>query len=462
MCPSASEQTRPTPETQAHKRQGFSILVVDDEAGIRDFLQRALQKEYSCVETAASTEEADLLRQKLHFDLQIVDICLPGRSGVQWLQALQDAGNPPDTIFMTGFADMNTAIEVLRLGACDLILKPFRIEQMRKAVQQVLERRRLARENFVLRRRLDHGAPLDSLIGTSPSLEAIRTLVRQVAPAPSAVLIEGETGTGKDLVARAIHQQSGRAGPFVPVNCGAIAPELMESELFGHIKGAFTGAHQSRPGLFSYADGGTLFLDEIAEMPLLLQTRLLRILEDGRIRPLGTERDTPVDVRIIAATNRSLRQAVSDGSFRQDLFYRLNVLQIEVPPLRARQQDIKLLAQQLSARLAAELGMPELPLNHADMQALEAYPWPGNVRELKNLLERCLLLRTLPRDLLTATSETSSAGGYPLHWTLDQVEADHIDRVLHNNGGNKTRAAEQLGIARKTLDRKRQGTNDRD
>ena len=188
----------------------------------------------------------------------------------------------------------------------------------------------------------------------------------------------------------------------------------MESELFGHIKGAFTGAHQSRAGLFSYADGGTLFLDEIAEMPLLLQTRLLRILEDGRIRPLGTERDTPVDVRIIAATNRSLCQAVSDGSFRQDLFYRLNVLLIEVPPLRQRPQDIKLLAQQLSARLGAELGMPELPLNHADMQALEAYPWPGNVRELKNLLERCLLLRTLPRDLLTTAGEAPLASGYPL------------------------------------------------
>ncbi|SEG26522.1 sigma-54-dependent transcriptional regulator [Marinobacterium lutimaris] len=432
----------------------ISILIVDDEAGIRDFLQRALRKRYRTVDVADSTEQADQLRSSRHFDLLIVDICMPGRSGVEWVQQLRESGCPSDVIFMTAFADMNSAIEALRLGACDLVLKPFRIEQMRNAVQKCLDNRQLTKENYVLNR---HVAQRESsgLVGSSAVMEALRTTLSRIAPAPSAVLIEGETGTGKELAARAIHRQSGRSGAFVPVNCGAIAPELIESELFGHIKGAFTNAHQARLGLFAYADGGTLFLDEISELPLPMQTKLLRVLEDGAIRPLGTERDTPVNVRVLAASNKKLDQAVSEGRFREDLYYRLNVLHIQMPPLRERQEDIPELLSHLSTSLATELRQPTTSFDSAEIRALQAYHWPGNVRELKNLIERCLLLGMSPTQLAFPNRvRDAEVSGYPLHWRLKQVELTHIEKVLARSDGNKTRAAEALGITRKTLDRK--------
>ncbi len=440
-----------------------AILIVDDETGIRDFLQRTLQKHYSLVECAECTEQADQKRQEQHFDLLIVDICMPGRSGVEWIQQLRESGCPSDVIFMTAFADMNSAIEALRLGASDLILKPFRIEQMRNAVHKCLDNRRLTRENFVLNRQVEtHNA--HGLVGTSQPMQALRQLLRRVASAPSAILIEGETGTGKELVARAIHQQSGRSGSFVPVNCGAIAAELIESELFGHVKGAFTSAHQARLGLFAYADGGTLFLDEISELPLNMQTKLLRVLEDGAIRPLGTERDSPVNVRILAASNKPLEQAVKEGAFREDLYYRLNVLHVQIPSLRERKDDIPLLVEHLSTLLASDLGLTAITLNQQDLIALQTYHWPGNVRELKNLVERSLLLGMSPDELLNpAPALKEQDAGYPLNWPLKKVERAHIEQVLELTSGNKTRAADILGITRKTLDRKMQlRDNDRD
>ncbi|MGB2131446.1 MAG: sigma-54 interaction domain-containing protein, partial [Marinobacterium sp.] len=298
------------------------------------------------------------------------------------------------------------------------------------------------------------------LVGTSPSMQKLHRLLSRIATAPSVVLIEGETGTGKELAARAIHQQSGRSGSFVPVNCGAIAPELIESELFGHIKGAFTCAHQSRLGLFAYADGGTLFLDEISELPLPMQTKLLRVLEDGAIRPLGTERNTPVNVRVLAASNKSLEQAVREGRFREDLYYRLNVLHVQMPPLRERLSDIPLLLDHFSSLLADELGLLPMPFSPQDLDSMQAYVWPGNVRELKNLVERCLLLGMSPAELLTASAPSDDRrAGYPLNWPLKQVERVHIEQVLKQHGGNKTRAAEILGITRKTLDRKLQASD---
>ena len=437
----------------------ISILIVDDETGIRDFLQRALKKHYRIVDGADCAEQADQKRLTRHFDLLIVDICMPGRSGVEWIQQLRESGCPSDVIFMTAFADMNNAIEALRLGASDLILKPFRIEQMRNAVQKCIDNRRLTRENYVLHRQIE-SRETSGLVGTSPSMQKLHRLLSRIATAPSVVLIEGETGTGKELAARAIHQQSGRNGSFVPVNCGAIAPELIESELFGHIKGAFTCAHQSRLGLFAYADGGTLFLDEISELPLPMQTKLLRVLEDGAIRPLGTERNTPVNVRVLAASNKSLEQAVREGRFREDLYYRLNVLHVQMPPLRERLSDIPLLLDHFSSLLADELGLLPMPFSPQDLNCMQTYVWPGNVRELKNLVERCLLLGMSPAELLTASAPSDDRlAGYPLNWPLKQVERVHIEQVLKQHGGNKTRAAEILGITRKTLDRKLQASD---
>jgi DNA-binding NtrC family response regulator len=441
-------------------RQALSVLVVDDEPGIREFLQRALSKEYSLVETAGSAEEAEQLRSRSHFDLLIVDICLPGTSGVDWLSGVASHGLQSDVIFMTAFADLDKAIEAVRIGACDFILKPFRLEQMTSAVKRCMTQRLLRRENFVLKRQLDALYSSQGMVGNSPEITELCQLVARVAPTPSVVLVEGESGTGKELVANAIHKLSKRSGPFVPVNCGAIAPELIESELFGHLKGAFTGAQQARDGLFCYADGGTLFLDEIGEMPLLMQAKLLRVLEEGRIRPVGSERDLPVQVRVVAATNRDLAYEVEQGNFRQDLYFRLNVLNLKVPALRQRRQDISLLVQHFSEQLATKLGLPAIPFSHDDLRRMEAYHWPGNIRELRNLIERCLLLGRLPAEALDADGrEQAQEQGYPLEWDLDSVEKDHILRMLEQCQGNKTQAAKQLGIARKTLDRKLQSWN---
>lgn len=444
----------------------MTILIVDDEEGIRDFLQRALNRLYSRVDTADSADSADLLLSTTQYDLLIVDICMPGRSGVEWMQQIRDRGNTGNVIFMTAFADMNHAIEALRLGANDLIQKPFRIEQMRSAVRKSLDHLRLTRENFVLQRQLAN-TPQVGLLGKSATIVRINQLIERIGPAPSAVLIEGESGTGKELAARAIHQSSGRQGSFVPINCAALAPELMESELFGHTKGAFTSAHQAREGLFSYADHGTLFLDEVSEMPLALQAKLLRVLEDGRIRPLGTEREVPVNVRIIAASNKDIAAAVQAGSFREDLYYRLNVLQCQLPPLRDRLEDLPLLVEHLIERLSRDLGMPTIQFSEADFAAMRQQPWRGNIRELKNLVERCLLLSMPAHDLLQGSgsdpnSHTLQVQGYPLDWTLEDVEYAHIERVLDAHGGNKTQAAKHLGTTRKTLDRKLQSRiNDR-
>lgn len=433
----------------------FSILVVDDEPGIRDFLSRTLDKKYSLVVTAASTEEAELLRRQQHFDLLIVDICMPGQNGVEWLSSIEEI-MPSALIVMTGFAELDHAVESVRLGASDFIHKPFRLEQMMSAVERVYQQLQLARENRELRRRLGVIQASSRLVGKSQAIAAMRDLIERVAPLPSAVLIEGETGTGKELVAMALHELSGREGSFVPVNCGAISPDIIESELFGHVKGAYTGAVDSRQGLFSHADGGTLFLDEIVEMPLPLQAKLLRVLEESRVRPVGGEQTYQVDVRIVAACNRNLAKAVEEGQFREDLFYRLNVLPLQLPPLRHRLDDIPELVTYINEQLARELGLSVLPLNHEDMQAMQSYQWPGNVRELRNLIERCMLLGQLPAKVITENAQQSvSTNGYPINWALADVEADHMRRVIDACDGNKTQAAEILGVSSKTLSRRK-------
>jgi DNA-binding NtrC family response regulator len=455
----------------------FSVLVVDDEVGMQAILKKALGKLFSHVDTAGSIEDAEQLRNSRHYDLILLDINLPGRSGIEWEEAFEDDDRRADVIFMTGYADLETAIRALQLGASDFILKPFNLQQMLKSVIRCMDRRLNDRMHYAMKRDYQRYNSSE-IIGSSEQTSQLKLLINQFAPSRASVLIEGESGTGKELVARGIHQASGRTGPFVPINCGAIAPELLESELFGHTSGAFTGAKKSREGLFRVANGGTLFLDEIGEMPLAMQASLLRVLEQRTIRPVGSEKEISIDVRIVAATNRNLQEEVSLGNFRGDLYYRLNVLKIEVCPLRDRKQDLFDLVPFFSTMLTRELGIPALKWAHEDMEAMSAYNWPGNIRELKNLMERCILLGKPPahywRELngehtlsntATAVSPTDTHAdlkesdefngeGYPNNWTLKDVEKAHIQQVVSLHDGNKSAAARDLGVARKTLERK--------
>jgi len=435
-----------------------SVLIVDDEPGILSFLQKGLAARFSLVETAPNADAADALLSRCHFDLIISDIRLPGRSGVEWVGELREQDQMMPVIFMTAHADLQTAITALRAGASDFILKPFRLEQMQAAVGRCLERRRLQRENFVLRRQVAQQTHEGSgIIGSCDLIRGVCEVIRRVAPMPSTVLIQGESGTGKELAARAIHKFSGRSGSFVPINCGAMQPELLESELFGHAKGAFTGAVKAREGLFSYADGGTLFLDEIGEMPLAMQTRLLRVMEDRTVRPVGGNRATPVDVRIIAATNRDLKAEVDKGNFREDLFYRLNVLSIRMPALRERIQDLPELIAYFANSIATDLGVAAPPISEPEIMQLAQYDWPGNIRELKNVMERCLLLNQSPSQSLPSAAVDGLSGGNPSDrddLSLEAIERRHILRVLDMEHGNKSAAARRLGVSRKTLERK--------
>jgi len=437
-----------------------SVLIVDDEPGIRNFLQRGLAKYFGLVETAEDVATAEQLRQHCHFDLIITDIRLPGETGgVEWVKELREQGGNTGVIFMTAHADLETAIDALRAGAEDFIMKPFRMEQMMSAVERYLERQKIERENFVLRRQVDLLIDNAGVVGECDLMRHLCDVVKRVAPMPSTVLLEGESGTGKELVARAIHKLSNRSGSFVAVNCGAMSAELLESELFGHIKGAFTGAHQSREGLFSYAEGGTLFLDEIGEMPLLMQAHLLRALEERTIRPVGSNREYPVDVRIIAATNRCLQDEVKKGLFREDLFYRLNVLSLQIPALRERPEDIPLLAGHFMHQLSSELGVESRQLDKVEISRLLSYGWPGNVRELKNVIERSLLLNKSPSACVTGLStanDVRTQQDESESLLLESVEKRHILQVLSQASGNKSAAARILGISRKTLERKAQ------
>lgn len=432
-----------------------SVLIVDADPGIQSFFLHNLSSRFGLIETAGDTQTATALLERCHFDLLLADIHLPDRNGVEWVTELRDKGDLTPVIFITACASLETVIDALRVGAMDFILKPFRLEQVLAAIDRCLEQQQLRRENFVLRRQLEQHLEVGGIVGECEAVHSICQIIRQVAPMPSTLLIEGESGTGKKLAAHAIHTLSGRKGHFVPVNCGAMTAELLESELFGHVKGAFNGAHQAREGLFAYANGGTLFLDEIGAMPLAIQAHLLRVLDEQRIRPLGSSRETPIEVRILAATNGELGQKVKQGKFRADLFYRLNVLSIRLPPLRERGRDVELLAQHFINRLSGELSVKPIQLDTHEIMRLQAYGWPGNVRELKNVIERALLLGIMPSQCLTATQPNGQhkAGTDDL-LLLEEVEKRHILRVLDMQDSNKSAAARLLGISRKTLERK--------
>jgi len=431
----------------------YSVLVVDDEPGMVSFLQRALAPRCGVVDTAASVELAEPQLRRRLYDLIVLDIALPGRSGIDWLHQLRDEGYAGDVVLMTAYADLDTAIDALRAGAADFLLKPFSLAQMLNAIQRCFERSCLARENFVLRREIsERAADIEGLVGHSAAMADVCERLRRIAPTPATILLSGESGTGKEVAARALHRMSPRAsGPFVPVNCAAIAAELIESELFGHVRGAYTGAQQSREGLFYYARGGTLFLDEISEMPPAAQAKLLRVLEERRIRPVGSEQEIPVDVRVIAATNRDLKAEVAAQRFRQDLYYRLQVVEVTLPPLRDRPEDLSLLVAHFIGQFAPALGVPELKLDGRTLARMAAYEWPGNVRELRNFIERSLILGWFdlgPEPKAGAVPDEASEE------TLESVEKRHILAVLAACAGNKSEAGRRLGISRKTLDRK--------
>nr|WP_255607700.1 sigma-54 dependent transcriptional regulator [Ancylobacter sp. Lp-2] len=431
-----------------------SILVVDDEPGIRNFLLRILGPRSHLVDEASDAQQASRKMDERHYDVVIVDNVMPGKTGIQWLAEQRAIGFYSDAILITAYADLETAIEALRVGASDFVLKPFRSNQILNAVARCLDRQSLRRENSVLRQELranGEGVGQHKLIGGSAAISAVRETISRVAPLPSSVLLVGESGTGKEVAARVLHAMSNRADKaFVPVNCAAIPPEMIESELFGHLKGSFTGAAAARDGLFAHASGGTLFLDEIGELPAAMQSKLLRVLEDRRVRPVGAEREIPVDVRLVFATNRDLEQDVQAGRFRADLYYRINVMQVRLPPLRERREDIEELAVLFVKTLSRQLGVPAILLDTAAREALRRYRWPGNIRELRNVIERSLILGRFANDL-PQLGEPSSDREDGL---LEDVERRHILAVLEQTGFDRAETARRLGVSRKTIDRK--------
>jgi len=433
-----------------------SILVVDDERGIRalcsDVLGRA-GHEVEAVDSAAGALAASARRR---FDLVLCDINLPDQDGVSLLPRLLTGELPPAVLLITAYPSIDTAVRGMKLGARDYIGKPFSPDELRLVVQRALAEDELRRAHDQLTRRLAYG----SMIGESPAMKELRQTIDKVAASDATVLITGDSGTGKELVARALHFAGRRASrPFVPVNCGALVGTLLDSELFGHVRGAFTGADTAKRGLFLAADGGTLFLDEIGELPLDLEPKLLRALQDGEIRPIGSTNAIRVDARVIAATNRALDEAIKAGTFREDLFYRLAVITIDVPPLRNRPGDIPLLARHFAEQAALRAERARLELTDAAIAYLTAQPWPGNVRELENSIERAVILATgdvLDVDDVTqgrpaepAPGLTTFAGDHVP--TLDELERTHILRVLELCENQKTKAAAMLGINRTTL-----------
>jgi len=428
-----------------------SVLVVDDEPGMRNFLFKTLAPRAGQVLCAGSAEAAEVLLQKHRFDLVILDITLPGKSGLTLLKEMRQQGNASEVVLITAFADLDTAIEALRAGAGDFLLKPFRVTQVLGAFRQGLERARLKRENWVLRRALhERTPPADGLVGRSLAIKGLQAALHRVAPVESTVLLTGESGTGKELAALALHHLSPRAeAPFVPVNCAAIAPLAIEAELFGE---------PGRDGLFVYAQGGTLFLDEVAELPLPIQAKLLRALENRRIRPVGSEQEIPLLLRIVAASNRPLRDEVAAGRFRADLYYRLQVVEITLPPLAAHLEDIPDLVAHFIDTLAPRLGVAPIEVSDDEMRYLQQYRWPGNVRELRNLIERSLIVGALNVSALYQSLARADAavrrhaldGPTDLH----TLEKRHILAVLESVEGDKTRAAQLLGISRRTLERR--------
>lgn len=438
----------------------INILIVDDELSMREFLTILLEMEGYVVTSTSSAEEALALLGSSLFDLVISDVQMPGLGGIELLGRIKTMTPETAVLMISAFCAAEQAVEAMKLGAYDYIAKPFKIEEIKLLVRNALEKQGLRRENTLLKQNVLQRDNFCGIIGSSPKMKEIFGLIQKVAPSNSSVLILGESGTGKELVALAIHSTSQRRNnPFVAVNCAAIPESLIESELFGHKKGAFTGAVADRPGLFEQAEGGTLFLDEIGELPLLMQTRLLRVLQEREFRRVGDSVVRKSDVRILTASNRDLQLQVKAGGFRDDLFYRINVVQIILPPLRERIEDISPLVEFFFRKFSKVQPHGEI-ITPAALKALMNYGFPGNIRELENIVERSLILDPtcisevhLPKQVVSGRSPSLGAEveipeeGMPLESLLDDLEKRYLQKSLEKTGGAKKKAAELLGMS---------------
>ncbi|OQA87310.1 MAG: Transcriptional regulatory protein ZraR [Lentisphaerae bacterium ADurb.Bin242] len=444
------------------KEERPSILIVDDERGTREALAKFLRPSYEV--TIAEDGEIGLnLLARNHYDLVLSDIRMPGANGLTILDAALKKTPPPPCILFTAYGSIEAAVDAMKRGAFDFVTKPVNLDQLEILIERAFESGRIKEENAELKKRLDSKFGLENIIGSSAVIQKIIENVRQVAPTRATISITGESGTGKELIAQAIHQFSRRPGRFVAVHCAALPETLLESELFGHEKGSFTGANEQRKGRFELADGGTLFLDEIGEIPLSTQVKLLRVLETRTFERIGGMETLQVDTRVVTATNRDLAAMVAEGAFREDLFYRLDVVSIHIPPLRERQEDIPPLVNHFLAFFAKENGRPPLTISESAMSALCSYSWPGNIRELKNCVERMVVLTrgqiieldNVPihiREKITPGITKTILGTSSCD--LERNEKILIARALEECKGNRTKAAEKLGISRRTLHRK--------
>jgi two-component system response regulator PilR (NtrC family) len=437
------------------------VLVVDDEQSMRDLLAIMLRQAGYEVSVADGGETAIEALKAESFDLILTDLRMRKVDGMAVLKAAKEHSPRTVVLVVTAYASTETAVEAMKLGAYDYVTKPFKLDELKVTVANALERRRLQEENVALKRQLHRERGFDNFVGRSPKILEVFETIRKTADSGSTVMITGESGTGKELVAQALHWESSRrTGPFVSVNCGAVPEALMESELFGHVKGAFTGAVANTEGLFAAADGGTLFLDEITEIAHTVQVKLLRAIQERQIRRVGDTRDVKVDVRLIAASNRDLGRAVSDGVLREDLFYRLNVIPLHLPPLRERREDIPLLVAHFIKKLSQEVGRPVRGVTPEALAVLEQYHWPGNIRELENVVERAIVLGSTellepsalpanlhrPRDPHDVPLELP-AEGIDLEATLDRIEHRYMQLALERVGGVQTHAAELLRVS---------------
>ena len=437
------------------------VLVVDDERSMRELLAIVLQREGYAVLTAENGQTAIATLEREPVDLLICDIKMPDMNGVEVLRAAKRIDHDMVAMMVTAFASTQTAVEAMRLGACDYLSKPFDVDELRMKVREKLESRDLRQENVLLKRALGARHEFSNIIGRSEPMLGVFKLIQTIARTTSTVLVTGESGTGKELVARAIHFNSLRRDrPFVALNCAALPDTLLESELFGHMRGAFTGADSNKKGLIELAEHGTIFLDEIGEMSPSVQVKVLRVLQDRRFRRLGGLEEIEADIRIIAATNQDLSKGVADGKFREDLFYRINVIPIHLPPLRARQEDIPLLAEHFLSKYRTQMDRQITGISGEAMEYLTAYDWPGNIRELENVIEhavaleqaRVILPGSLP-DAIRSDPPKSAAvlalpeSGFDLEEHVQGIERDYLAQALQKAGGVQVRAAELLGMS---------------
>jgi two-component system response regulator PilR (NtrC family) len=456
--PGSANNQQPTTNNRS------KILIVDDEPSMRELLDIVLRREGHEVFTASNGKAAIEILEREPIDLLVSDIKMPDMSGVEVLKAAKLLDPDLVGIMVTAYASVENAVEAMHLGAYDYISKPFNVDELKLRIRKALERKQLGAENDLLRRALQTTHRFSNIIGKSAVMQTLFQLIETIAPTTSTVLLSGESGTGKELVARAIHFNSPRRDrPFVAVNCGALPETLLESELFGHMKGSFTGADSNRKGLVEIADKGTIFLDEIGEMSPMMQVKLLRVLQERKFRRVGGSEEIDADIRVIAATNRDLQQRVDEGKFREDLFYRINVIPVHLPPLREREGDIALLAEHFVARFGQAMGKPVRAISDDARDRLELYPWPGNIRELENAMERAVALErtdviepgSLPAAVLRGSARRPGQApaaahlteGFDLEQHVQEIEREYIAEALRKSDGVKMKAAELLGMS---------------